>query len=190
MDEGLGQRLLFTLREILEEVDIPFFLIQGTALGAYRDNGFCPTDRDIDLGILMEELEPKSEELICSLVSKNLDIEVFVHPLRKPRTIVVWADGVKADIVGMIGHRTKDGRNVRYTFGPVRPWVDKAYAVVHSATMFERLDKIAMFDVEWDIPADIERYLESEYGVDWRIPADDSVSRLRDYDFLEREGIL
>jgi len=55
--------LLLTVKRILEENNIPFFLVFGTLLGAYRDKGFIKYDTDIDLGLL-EEYKEKIMNLI------------------------------------------------------------------------------------------------------------------------------
>lgn len=55
--------LLMKVKQIFDDNNIPFFLIFGTLLGAYRDKGFIQNDSDIDLGLLQEYRE-KVIELI------------------------------------------------------------------------------------------------------------------------------
>ena len=66
-----GRRLLLETADILDELGIRFFLIQGTALGAYRDHGFTPTEADIDFGVLVEHLYPK-QLVDCLLYTSSL----------------------------------------------------------------------------------------------------------------------
>ena len=67
MDRIEGERCFKDVYHVLSSVGVPFFLIQGTALGAWRDNGFTPMERDIDIGFLQEEFEPYSEALATCL---------------------------------------------------------------------------------------------------------------------------
>ena len=48
MDHAEGERALIDINTLFHYRRIPFFLIQGTALGAYRDNGFSQYEKDID----------------------------------------------------------------------------------------------------------------------------------------------
>ena len=50
------QEALLSIKAVLDQQRIPFFLACGTALGARRDGCFIPYDEDIDLGILYAEL--------------------------------------------------------------------------------------------------------------------------------------
>ena len=49
--------------EILEKSGLKYFLDQGTLLGIIRDNDFISWDKDIDIGLLVDE---KSDELKIS----------------------------------------------------------------------------------------------------------------------------
>lgn len=53
--------LLELCRQVCEEGDIPFYLAQGTLLGAVRHQGFIPWDDDIDLLLPIEGIERFAE---------------------------------------------------------------------------------------------------------------------------------
>lgn len=188
MDHEQGKKLLLELKEVLDFHNVPFFLMQGTALGAYRDRGFVPTERDIDLGILQEKWQHKAAFVAMSLQRRGFDTECFVMPFTEIRTVVCFKYDCKADLVGMIRYQDK-----RFTTGPIRdytqPPVAKPYALVHDADLIEDQQQLELFGRKFFIPRNIETYLEREYGPDWRVPADDHVSRTRVYNFLEQEGI-
>lgn len=181
MNHENGKRMLLELNELLQRLKIPFFLVQGTALGAYRDNGFTPTEEDIDIGILHENLK---EELLTELVHNGFDTETFSHPFRKLRMIVGFKYGVKVDIAGFCLWKDK-----RFAASPVRPWITEKYAIVHDREIIETQEEITLFGTTFLVPSPITTYLEREYGADWRTPKKDHISRTRIYDYLEKEGI-
>ena len=184
MDKEAGCKCLLEVSGLLHSLDIPFFLMQGTALGAYRDNGFVPTERDVDFGILQENLTPIAVPLVSRLASLDFQVETFSLPFHKIRTIVAWKYGAKVDLVGMIRWGT-----LRFTASPVHPSVLEPYALVHEAELLENYSQIEMFGRVFNIPYMIETYLEREYGEEWKIPKDDHVSRTRIYDFITKECI-
>lgn len=67
MDREAGRRLFLELTEILTSLQAQFFLIQGTALGAYRDHDFVPEELDIDLGFLMENFSHRAGDIAKAL---------------------------------------------------------------------------------------------------------------------------
>jgi phosphorylcholine metabolism protein LicD len=186
MDHEKGKNLLLLTAEVLNSLRIPFFLIQGTALGAYRDKGFTPTERDIDIGFLQEDMSGYVvRSLISILINKDLDIEVFVKPFSYVRTLVVWGEGAKLDLVGFSKHK-----NQRYTASPIRPWTEEnPYAIVHDSDIIEFHDDVEMFGRTWKVPSPIETYLQREYG-DWKTAREDHVSQTRIYNYLKTENIL
>jgi phosphorylcholine metabolism protein LicD len=179
-----GKKLLLEVAGILDGQEIPFFLMQGTALGAYRDGGFTPTEADIDLGILQENLGPIARGLINRLVLEQFQVETYCLPFQQCRTIVAWKYGIHVDLVGFIRWKDK-----RFTHSPYHPSVRKHYAIVHDAAMLENYRTIKLFGREFNAPENIEEYLKREYGAEWRVPMKDHISRTRIYDYVEQEGI-
>ena len=179
MDKLKGKELLLEISSVLDMCNLPFFLIQGTALGAYRDSGFVPAEKDIDLGILQEDLTSyQAISVVSAIIKKRRDVEVFVQPLGYPHTIVVWGDNCKLDLVAF---SKKDEK--RFTPQPLRPWIKQHYCIVHDAVLLETYQRVEMFGWSWKVPSPIETYLELEYGPGWKVPKDDHVSRTRDYYF-------
>lgn len=182
MDHAAGRAVMLELADVLDGLGIPFFLIQGTALGAVRDGGFVPTEKDIDLGILQEHLA--AERLVVELMRRRFDVEVIIAPFTRPRTIVAAKDGVKADLVGFA-----KWNGWRFTASPVRDWLKEPYAIVHDAAMLETYRRIELFGRTWNVPGRIRTYLKREYGSGWSTPDDDHVSRTRVYDFLRKGAV-
>jgi len=179
-----GRKCFLETANILESLDIPYFLIQGTALGAYRDHGFTPTEKDIDIGILQEHMGTMARRLVDVLMLNQFQIETWLLPFHQIRTIVAWKYGVHADLVGFIKYG-----DLRFMHTPVHPSVPKPYALVHNAKLLENYQQVKAFDHIFNVPSPIEEYLEVEYGSNWRTPKDDHESRTRIYSFVEKRNI-
>jgi phosphorylcholine metabolism protein LicD len=185
MDRKLAKQLLLDVANILDQLQIPFFLMQGTALGAYRDHGFVPTEKDIDLGVLQEYLTSDAVQLLTrEFIQQRYDVELFVQPFSYVRTMVLWGQNCKLDLVGWTKCNEK-----RFTATPVREWIDKPYAIVHNSQMLESYQELEMFGRMWKVPSPIEEYLVLEYGSSWKTPQEDHISRTRIYNYLEQEGL-
>lgn len=192
MDKEKGRLLLLHVADILEELNIPFFLMQGSALGAYRDKGFVSNEKDIDIGILIENFDAAS--IAGSLVQRNIEVETWHRhaPFSFCHTIVAYYPGfqrgsdnsAKMDIVGL--HLWKDKR---FTCTPYDPReVLRPYAIVHDRELLENYQQIEIFGRTFNIPSPIETYLVREYG-NWKTPREDSISKTRIYNYLKSEGM-
>lgn len=187
MDHDWNRLCLFELSDVLDKLGLMFVLLQGTALGAYRDKGFAPTEKDIDLGVLYEEFHPKACKLVETLIRLGYEVTTYSRPFQYCRTVVAQKrghfteGGSKTDIVALM--RWKDKRFVATPERAGRK--DEPYALVHEAKILEPpYDQIEMFGREFNLPTPIETYLEREYGSGWRTPTEDHVSRTRIYNFL------
>lgn len=186
MDHEKGKHFLLEISGILDNLLIPYFLLQGTALGAYRDRGFTPTERDIDIGILIEHF--KAGEICKALIEANYAVETRDRhsPFCFAHTIVVYKDGIKADLVGL-HQATIAGKRYRFTCTPDNPReVLEPYCIVHQADRLENYEKVSIFGKTFNVPSPIEDYLLLEYGKDWRTPKEDHESRTRVYGFLNQ----
>jgi hypothetical protein len=183
-DHAAGQICLLEIADILDRWRIPYFLVQGTALGAYRDGGFTPTERDIDFGILQEHLQSTAVALLADFEHCGFTTEKFDLPFHHLRTLVVKKHGWKADLVGWIPWKDK-----RFVRSPVLKWLKKPYSIVHDRAMVENYDQVTLFGRTFNVPHPIEDYLRLEYGDDWRTPREDHISRTRIYHYVRDEGI-
>lgn len=184
-DREAGRRLLRELAELLSTAGVPYFLMQGTALGAYRDQDFTPTELDVDLGALAEYFVPKTAILKDLLELTGFGVELISAPFRRVRTIVAHKYGVKADLVSWA--RWKDRRFASSPVDPVH--VPRPYCIVHEAAQLETYQLVELFGRPYYVPSPVEQYLAREYGPDWRTPREDHISRTRIYNYVQAEGM-
>lgn len=192
MNHEAGKACLFEITELLEGHSIPYFLMQGTALGAYRDKGFVPTEKDIDIGVLQEHFHFLDvHDLLSDMTDQGFDIECFTMPFTLPRTVA----GFKRYDINGAKHMAKvdivaftKWKDTRFASAPIRNDIEP-YCIVHDANILEEYRKITLFGKEFNIPKDIETYLMREYGVGWKIPKEDHISRTRIYNYIQIEGI-
>jgi len=178
IDHAVAKKLLLEVTTVLDELRIPFFLMQGTALGAFRDKGFTPTETDIDLGFLQEDLTSNAPTIFDALTAKGYEVHSFILPFTRVRSMKLMKHEINIDLVGFM-----KWEKVRFTHNCDRK--TKPYAIVHQAPLLETYQTVELFGRKFQIPYPIEVYLEREYGEDWRTPKADSVSRTRMYDFME-----
>lgn len=182
MDKEKGRVCLLQIHEVLSEMGINHFLILGTALGAHRDHGFVPTEKDIDIGFLQEEFTPRCGELAEKLCHYGYDVRLVSRPFQRCRVAFATRDKVKIDLVSYI--KWKDKRFCSNSDPKTKP-----YSIVHDREMLETYEKIEVFGQTFLVPSPIERYLELEYGLDWRTPRQDHKSRTRVYHYRTLEKI-
>lgn len=154
-----AKKLLFIVKDVLDELKIEFFLLQGTLLGAVRDNGFAPGDEDIDLGAQIYDLAPKIQKLSRCFQVKEIRARLYDAPYKFNKNMKVGKWGVNIDIVSFDFNNGKMFRlGGRY--------LDKAK--VYDRKFADNLKEIDFLGRKFKIFVDAEEWLEIEYGPNWR----------------------
>jgi len=173
------------LREFKEWADhlkVPFFLMDGTLLGVYRDGEYCPGDyRDIDVGVLSENYH-LVKKLVGELVNHGFKFKNFPFNNRI-ESYTLFRDGCRVDIA-RINKRGKERYNIfrGKRLGIVMAKQGKAremLAYVYTAHCFEKFEQLEFKGMKLKIPSNVEDYLSVRY-VDWRVPV-----RHKDYDLTD-----
>jgi len=173
----IAKDVLFEVADILDECGLPFFLICGTALGAHRDKGFAPSDNDIDLGYLIEDMTGNVDSITSGFESAGFGVSHVLQGTtdkRETRAFCVDKNGVHVDLVGW-----SKNRNDRYIMAS-----SKNRALVHPAKVIENPSPVVMFGRTFMMPSPHETYLRHEYGADFMTPKPDyhkSSSRINNY---------
>lgn len=82
LNPELSEYLLLHVKMVLDKHNIPFLLMFGTLLGAYRDKAFIPYDRDIDIALSDENIQDV-KRIISSGEFSIYQISVIRNALHK-----------------------------------------------------------------------------------------------------------
>ena len=158
MNTEAATKTFLEIKNVLDGLGIKFWLNDGTLLGAIREKGFIPWDKDIDLRISAEDQSPRiCEEFIkAGFVCRPT---IIYHDLIS--TYVVRKRRIKADIALNHYYEPAD-LNISLS---ARPTLENA---VHPAK-FCRGDRFVPFlGTEVRVPNPPEEALSWIYGWDWK----------------------
>ena len=143
---------------LLDKLEIRYFLQGGVLLGAIRHNGFIPWDWDAELSVFTDEVYEKMDLLIKEIKSSGFVIEYFSKELSI----------LKIDFVGDL---PKDV--TRYT---IMGWRHNKKEKIFWRKQYKipdhfliNMKKIKLFDKYHFAHYPPKKYLEYQYG-DWKKP--------------------
>ncbi len=159
LNTELAKQMLKEAKEIMDPLGVPFFLRQGTCLGAVRDQAFIPWDDDIDLGCVIG-LNGLTEEMIDPVLAAFRDRGYFVNVESNDRWIAA----------GMM----KSWVRIDLTFFRI---IDDSIfhfpMIWMPARLFASLKEIEFIGGNYLVPNPPEEYLRTKYGPDWVTPKED-----------------
>ena len=159
IDPELAKLMLEEAKEILDSLGVPFFLRQGTCLGAVRDQAFIPWDDDIDLGSVIG-LNGLTEDMLDSVFDAFRDRGYFVNVERNDRWIA--AGMMKSSSrVDLTFFHVIDDHIFHFPF----IWIP--------ARLFANLKEIEFIGGKYPVPNPPEEYLRIKYGPNWITPKED-----------------
>ena len=152
----LAKQMLKEAKDIMDPLGVPFFLRQGTCLGAVRDQAFIPWDDDIDLGCVIG-LNGLTEDMIAPVFDAFRDRGYFVNEESNDRWIAA----------GMM----KSSLRIDLTFFRI---IDDSIfhfpMIWMPAKLFANLKEIEFMGGNYLVPNPPEEYLLTKYGPDWVTP--------------------
>jgi len=176
-----ADKILSEVDGIFKDIDLEYFLLFGTVLGFYRDNGYIIGDDDIDIGIKIYNSE-YIKKIIFSFMQHGFQLiqargfdplnlfkygmdntrwlTMQMHLLISARGMVFlsfFKKGTKIDLFFCY----KDDKVNRYIVG------DKRSTPIKYLENFEDLEYNG---IKFKVPSPVEDYLRSMYGEDWNIP--------------------
>ena len=156
---------------LLDKLEIRYFLQGGVLLGALRHNGFIPWDWDAELSVFSSEVSEKMDLLIKEISASGFLIEFYSRELST----------LKIDFVGEL-----KGDVTQYT---IMGWNHNKKEKIFWRKKYKipdhfliNMKKIKLFDKYHFAQYPPEKYLEYQYG-DWKIPLQTSDK----YKYMRRE---
>ena len=160
MNKVIAQEVLFEAKKILEDLEIPFFLIYGSCLGAVREGKILECDTDIDLGIYLEDLQPNYCKMKEAFEANGFKAFGFSYPYREPRSLNIYKYDILIDIRGF--EKWEGGRFLQI--------VDSNRIDRADVYSFKDVEPIEFCGKEFMAPSPVETYIEENYGKDWKTP--------------------
>jgi len=186
-----GVMLLSRVVDIIEDVGIKYWLEGGTCLGAVRDGHFIPWDHDLDLGIKFES-EEKMKSLISQLNSffkietrrfngkhksqfgeyRLIKISDYKGRFKKIKEQLLknigYVDDFCLDLFVFYEQPLNgDPNNIVYKY------VVFNKVGYHEKKYLEETKKIAFYNREYNIPNNVNSWLATKYGSDWKTPKEE-----------------
>ncbi len=148
--------------KILDQLNIKYYIQDGTLLGAIRHNHFIPWDWDVELSVFSEEVIDKLDLLISEIKLSGFMIEKYYKDLSK----------LKIDFVGKLaqditGYTIKGWNHDKQK----KMFWRRTYKIPDHFIL--NMKKIYFFDRHHFAPYPPEKYLEYQYG-DWKTPLQSS----------------
>ena len=147
---------------LLDELNIKYFLQTGILLGAIRHNDFIPWDWDVEISVFAEEVVEKMDLLIREINNSGFRVEKFYKELPK----------LKIDFIGKLPKETNSYTIQGWNHDKDKKifWRNKFKVPDH---LFKEMKKIELFEKYHLAPFPPEKYLEHQYG-NWKKPLQSS----------------
>jgi len=156
IDVVTAERLLKEVKQVMDQAAVPFFLRQGTCLGAIRDNALISWDDDIDVASVFG-LHVFSEETVVS-VARTLRERGFILKVERNDHCLCVAMAKESIRIEWSCYWVIDDAVFMYP-GMRIP--------VHLLTDLKEIDFLGE---KFLVPNPPEDYLEAKYGPEWHVP--------------------
>jgi hypothetical protein len=158
-------RNLIDARSILDSLGIRCWLTDGTLLGYFREGDIIEHDRDVDLGLFIEDYQ---DAIVPAFRDCGFDVMYVLGEKKQGLEISFVRDGVKVDLFFFYreGDRLWHGAWEGMDKGRKRNLIKYYYEPFD-------LRQIDFLGSAFNVPADTLKYVETKYGPDWRTPVKD-----------------
>jgi len=152
--------------KILKPQKINFFLLEGSLLGAIRQESFAGRPADIDFGIKEEELQKLLDAFPLLIKSGVKTIKKEVN--NKIEKVQILFPCILVDIA--VYRKRNVGKNEMWVGEIYKDIAEKINGVTFPITDLENLITVKAYGKNFFSPANPEIYLEKIYGKNWKVP--------------------
>lgn len=161
---GTNQDILYENLYIFDDIcnkhNLFFWLSQGTALGAIREQKIIHNDNDIDIDMWYKDKELFINKCAPELVKRGFKIMFFNENTRIKLTRKY--EIIDLDLIGPENNRVMSSNSKKLTYEEISPYLKK----FNRSKLGERF---------FNVP--LEDYLVFTYGNDWKTPRHDNTFR-------------
>lgn len=163
-----GIKNLLEAKEIFDSLDMPFFLSNGTLLGAIRDKDFIAHDTDIDLGVCTGDYTPvQAKKLLDAFLKKGFTIYGIYGSYAKGYQFSLKNRDIKLDIFFYDYEHIGDSPVMTMSVWQSGKRFKYVYPYFHARTL------TVLHGESFFVPDNYKEYLEAQYGPEWKIPVVD-----------------
>jgi len=157
---------------MLDKLNIRYFLQTGILLGAIRHNNFIPWDWDVELSVFADEVVEKMDILINEISESGFTVKKYSKELSR----------LKIDFVGSLPRETTAYTIQGWNHDKIKKifWRNKFKVPDY---LFNKMKKIKLFEKHHLAPYPPENYLSHQYG-NWEKPmqtSDKSIYLTREF---------
>lgn len=162
MDKSIALRNLVSIKDILTELDLRYFLTDGTLLGLIRDSNFIDFDEDTDIGVFFEDFtDEKLNRFTKAMADKGfVDLIEFGDYVNNFQ-MSFKRNGVKTDI---FFYRPFEDKMIFHAFRG-----SEVITYFYRKELVEDLMQIGFIGNSFHIPANYQEFLIAKYGQNWRV---------------------
>lgn len=152
------RRLLSKVKQLLDQLEIPFWISSGTCLGFYRQCDVIPYTTDVDIGVFIKDYKP---ELISTFSMYDLPLTHLFGKVEDSYELSFQDRDVKLDVfcfyeednyVWNGGTQARTGKKFKYSFPKFQLcWTE-------------------FLDLKLRVPCETDKYVEANYGKNWFQP--------------------
>lgn len=167
MNKENALKTLLDLKDVLDSLNIKFWLSDGTLLGFHRESDFISHDPDIDIGIFIEDWDDTALKI---LKNKNFKLKWQFGLEECGLEYAIEKRDIKIDLFFFYKNLPK--RNLYWHSAWVKvPNTPSSFRKMIRFVYEEfKLKEIIFLGTKFLAPDDVNKYIIQKYGNDWETP--------------------